>query len=152
MPRATITSDQDAIVSEIDIAAPPERVFKALSDAAEVRRRSPELSVYEMEPRLGGRWRLEMHPPQPYQGFSIIRHDGEIVEFDPPHILAYTWTANFHKDPKMRSLVRWELTATNSGTHVKLTHSGLKLEPEARTDYAGGWPGVLDQLKNSLQK
>jgi uncharacterized protein YndB with AHSA1/START domain len=102
----TITPDQDAIISEIDIAAPPERVFKAISDAAEIRRRSPELSVYEMDPRVGGKWRLEMRPPQPYHGFSVIHHGGEILEFDPPRLLIYTWTANFHTDPEKRSTVR----------------------------------------------
>ena len=148
----TITPDQDAIISEIDIAAPPERVFKAISDAAEIRRRSPELSVYEMDPRVGGKWRLEMRPSQPHHGFNLIQHGGEILEFDPPRLLVYTWTANFHNEPEKRSIVRWELTPTKSGTHVKVTHSGLASEPQARKDYAGGWPGVLEDLKKWAEK
>jgi uncharacterized protein YndB with AHSA1/START domain len=152
MATTIITPNQDAIVSEIDIAAPPERVFKAIADAEEVRRRAPELSLYEMDARLGGKWRLEMRPQQPYHGFSVIHHGGEIVEFDPPRLLAYTWTANFHNDPEKRSVVRWELTATKSGTHVKLTHSGLAAEPQACKDYSGGWPGVLQELKKSVEK
>ena len=151
MASTTVTPDQDTIVSEIDIAAPPERVFEAISDAKVVRRRSPELSAFEMDTRVGGRWYLEMRPPQPYHGVSVIRHDGEILECVPPRLLAYTWTANFHKDPKGRSVVRWELTPTKSGTHVKVTHSGLVHEPEACKDYAGGWPGVLEALK-TLEK
>ena len=31
MATIIVTPDQDAVVSEIEIAAPPERVFKALS-------------------------------------------------------------------------------------------------------------------------
>ena len=149
MPSAIVTPDQDAIVAEIEIAAPPERVFKAISDAAEIRRRSPELDVYEMDVRVGGHWRLEMH--QPYHGLSVVQHEGQILECDPPRLLVYTWRGNFHKDPKRESIVRWELTATVSGTHVKLTHSGLASEPEARKDYAGGWPGVLDELRRSVE-
>jgi uncharacterized protein YndB with AHSA1/START domain len=152
MATTRITPDQDAIISEIDIAAPVERVFKAISDAAEIRRRSPELSVYEMDTRVGGKWRLEMRPPQPYHGFDVIQHGGEILEFDPPRLLVYTWTANFHNDPNQRSIVRWELSPTKSGTHVKLTHSGLATEPSACKDYAGGWPGVLDKLKKFAEK
>jgi uncharacterized protein YndB with AHSA1/START domain len=148
MATTTVTPNHDTIISEIDIAAPPERVFKAISDATEVRRRSPELHAFEMDARVGGKWYLEMHPPHPYKGFKVIRHDGEILEFDPPRLLVYTWTANFHKDPKGQSVVRWELTPNKSGTHVKLTHSGLADEPEACKDYAGGWPGVLEQLKS----
>ena len=151
MPSAIITPDQNTIISEIDIAAPPERVLKAICDPAEVRRRAPEISVYEMDTRVGGKWRLEMRPPQPYHGVSVIQHGGEILEYDPPRLLVYTWTANFHHDPEHRSIVRWELTKTKTGTHVKLTHSGLASEPQARKDYAGGWPGVLDELKKSVE-
>lgn len=152
MATALITTDQDAIVSEIDIAAPAERVFKAISDAEEVRRRAPVLDAYEMDMRVGGRWYLEMRRAEPYHGFSVIRHEGEILELDPPRLLVYTWTANFHKDPKGRSVVRWELTPTKLGTHVKVTHSGLASEPDARKDYAGGWPGVLEDLKKFAEK
>lgn len=150
MASTTVTPDHNIIVSEIDIAAPVERVFKALTDEAEIRRRSPELDAYEMDTRVGGKWYLEMK--QPYRGQSFIRHEGEILEIDPPRLLVYTWLANFHNDPKHRSIVRWELTSTKSGTHVKLTHSGLASEPDSSKAYAGGWPGVLDELKKFLEK
>lgn len=151
MAHTIITPNLDAIVCEIDIAAPPQRVFKAISDAEEIRRRSPQLQAYEMDMRLGGRWYLEMRVPQPYRGVSVIRHEGEILELDPPRLLVYSWLANFHNDPKMSSVVRWELTATKTGTHVKLTHSGLASEPQAAKDYSGGWPGVLEGIKQFLE-
>lgn len=152
MTDPAITPDQDTIVSEIDIAAPPERILKAICDPAEVRRRSPQIAVYEMDTRVGGKWRLEMHMPQPYHGVTSIHHGGEILEYDPPRLLVYTWTANFHTHPEKRSIVRWELTPTKSGTHVKVTHSGLASEPQARKNYAGGWPGVLEDLKKAIEK
>lgn len=152
MPQTVVTSDGDVIVSEIDIAAPPERVFKAISDPEEIRRRSPELDVFEMDTRVGGQWYFEVScQGQAYKGFSKIRHEGEILELDPPRLLVYTWFANFHKDPKLRTIVRWELTPTKSGTHLKLTHSGLASEPEMARDYAGGWPGVLEELKKFIE-
>lgn len=147
MATAKLTGNPDTIVSEIDIAAPIERVFKAISDANEVKRRSPQLTAYEMDLRPGGRWFLEMPLPAPYKGVDVIQHDGEVLEVDPPRLLVHTWFANFHQSPKSRSVVRWELTSTPSGTHVKVTHSGLSSEPEAARDYAGGWPGVLAEVK-----
>lgn len=147
MATTFVTPDQDTIVSEVDIAAPADRVFKGICDAETVRRRTPNLGVYEMDLRAGGKWRLEIRMPKPYRGVEVIRHDGEVLEIDPPHLLVYTWFANFHTDPKHRSIVRWELTPTKSGTHVKVTHSGLASEPQACKDYAGGWPGVLEELK-----
>ena len=148
----TVTPDQDAITSEIDIAAPPELVFKAICDAETVRRRCPGLDVFEMDLRVGGRWCLEIRAAKPRRGCSVTRHDGEILELEAPRLLVYTWFANFHEDPKSRSVVRWELTPTESGTHVKVTHSGLASEPAARADYAGGWPGVLEEIKTYAEK
>jgi uncharacterized protein YndB with AHSA1/START domain len=147
-----VTPDQDAITSEIDIAAPPELIFKAICDAETVRRRCPGLDVFEMDLRVGGRWCLEIRAAKPRRGCSVTRHDGEILELDPPRLLVYTWFANFHEDPNSRSVVRWELTATGSSTHVKVTHSGLASEPAARADYAGGWPGVLEEIKTYAEK
>jgi uncharacterized protein YndB with AHSA1/START domain len=152
MPQTILSPDQDVIVSEIDIAAPPERVFKAITDPEEVMRRAPELDFFEMDTRVGGRWSFEMNCEQkPYHGFRRIRHEGEILEIDPPRLLVYTWFANFHKDPKMRTIVRWELTRASSGTHVKLTHSGLSAEPTVAKDYAGGWAGFLEELKKFVE-
>jgi uncharacterized protein YndB with AHSA1/START domain len=147
MATTMITPDQDAIVSQIDIGAPVDRVFQGICDAETVRRRHPEFDVFEMDLRVGGKWRLHLRTPKPYRGVDVIRHHGEVLEIDPPRLLVYTWFANFHSDPKHRSIVRWELTPTKSGTHVKMTHSGLAAELEALQDYAGGWPGVLEEIK-----
>lgn len=147
MATTFVTPDQDTIVSEVTIAAPADRVFRGICDAETVRRRTPNLDVFEMDLRVGGKWRLQIRMPKPYRGVEVIRHDGEVLEIDPPRLLVYTWFANFHSDPKHRSIVRWELTPAKSGTHVKVTHAGLAPEPEALRDYAGGWPGVLDALR-----
>ena len=37
MPTPSITPDQDAVVTEIDIAAPPARVFQPLTDPARLK-------------------------------------------------------------------------------------------------------------------
>jgi uncharacterized protein YndB with AHSA1/START domain len=152
MPASIITPDQDTIVTEIDIAAPMERVFAAICDEEVVRRRAPYLELFEMDLRVGGKWRLELKMPKPHHGVSVVKHDGEILEVDPPRLLVYTWFANFHSDPKHRSIVRWELTPKKSGTRVKVTHSGLASEPAACKDYAGGWPGVLEEIRVYAEK
>jgi uncharacterized protein YndB with AHSA1/START domain len=152
MATSTVSPDLDTIVSAVDIAAPPALVFKGICDPETVRRRVPSLQVFEMDLRVGGKWRLEIGMSRPHHGVSVVRHDGEILEIDPPRLLVYTWFANFHSDPQHRSIVRWELTPTGSGTRVKVTHSGLRSEPMAAKDYAGGWPGVLQELKTFAEK
>ena len=158
MPSSQITPDQDAIVTEIEIAAPPERVFQALTDPAQLIRWWGEddckASVWEMDARLGGKWRFEAGDRKGkivVNGVSDFKAHGEITEFDPPRALAYTWFGNWHEHPERPSRARWELSATKKRTRVKVTHSGLANEPIARKDYAGGWPGVLELLRKHCE-
>jgi uncharacterized protein YndB with AHSA1/START domain len=157
MTAAIVTPNQDALVSEIQIAAPPARVFNALTDAGELRHwfGSPECPVksWKMDARVGGRYSYATEKGSlVVNGVSEFECHGEILECDPPRVLAYTWIGNWHDDPQSRTVVRWELTPKGSGTHVKVTHSGLASLPVARADYAGGWPGVVEMLKKFVEE
>ena len=155
--KATSTSDNDAVVSEIYITAPPERVFKALSDPRQLKLwfTTPEAPVqsWEMDARPGGRYRYATE-----KGTIVVNNvsefecHGEILEINPPRLLVYTWIANWHEEKRRSTVVRWELFPEAIGTRVKVTHSGLAQENVARKDYAGGWPGMLDQLKAFTEK
>jgi len=156
MTSTIITPDLDAIVSEINIAAPPERVFRALTDAGELKRwfNNPECPVksWHMDARPGGKYGYATD-----KGSIVVNSvdqfqcHGEILEYAPPRLLVYTWIANWHDDKTCNTVVRWDLTPTAAGTHVKVTHSGLSSEPVARKDYSGGWPGVVESLKNFVE-
>lgn len=152
MATATITPDQDAVVGEIEISAPPERVFRAPTDSAELMRwfndTSCPVKFWEMDARRGGRYRYATEKGKVViNGVSEFECHGEILEYDPPRLLVYTWFGNWHDEKTRRTIVRWELTSKGAGTHVKVTHSGLSNEPAARKDYSGGWVGVLENLK-----
>jgi uncharacterized protein YndB with AHSA1/START domain len=157
MPKVIATSDNDALLAEIHIAAPPERVFAAISDPKQQRiwwdNKDCRLEVFEMDARRGGKWHMATrHTNMTINGVSKFDCGGEIVEYDPPRVLAYTWIANWHDEKSRTTLVRWELSAQGSGTLVKVTHSGLAQEEMARKDYQGGWPGVMEQLKAFAEK
>jgi len=148
-PEVTI---QDSVVAEIHIAAPPERVFQAIANPEEMMRwftdPSCPIKLYELDARKGGRWRFATNAStKPLNGVSEFRAGGEILEFDPPRLLVYTWHANWHDDPAQATVVRWELRPSKNGTQVKVRHSGLAKENLAREDYISGWPGVLNSLK-----
>jgi uncharacterized protein YndB with AHSA1/START domain len=152
VPTAIITPDQDAIVTEIEINAPPARVFKALTDPKELIRwftdESCKAKSWEMDARLGGRYAYATEKGSVVvNGVSEFECHGEILEIDPPRLLVYTWIGNWHLDKQRKTVVRWELTPSGTGTKVKVTHSGLALEDVARKDYSGGWPGVVEKLK-----
>lgn len=157
MASIVVTPDQDALVSEIHIAAPPERVFQALIDPAQamVWWNSPECPIegYAMDARPGGRWRYDTKQSQMnVNGVSKFHCEGEVIECDPPRVLAYTWIANWHERPAQRTVVRWELAASKGGTLLRVTHSGLTDLPVSRKDYAGGWPGVVESIKKFVEK
>ena len=66
--KSTITPDSDAVVTEIHIAAPPLRVFQALTDPKELIRwfndSSCPVKLWEMDARLGGRYRYATEKAQ----------------------------------------------------------------------------------------
>lgn len=156
MATVSITPDQDAVVSEIHIAAPPERVFQALVDPKQVMSwwtgGDCEIESFALERRTGGLWVYDTKPSSlNVNGVSKFHCEGEVLEYDPPRRLAYTWIANWHQDKTLRTVVRWELSSQTGGTHVRVTHSGLIADPASRKDYSGGWPGVVANLKKFIE-
>ena len=157
MATSIVTPGKDAIVSEIQIAASPERIFRALSDPDELRRwfSGPDCPAkfWTMDARVGGQYSYATEKGSiTVNGVSEFECHGEILECDPPRLLVYTWIANWHDDTSARTVVRWELEKKGSGTRVKVTHSGLASLPIARKDYSGGWPGVVEMLKKFVEK
>ena len=100
MAQAVITPNQDAIVNEIEIAAPPERVFQALTQADQLVQwwtsETCPREFWQMDVRRGGRWHFKNKPSatMAINGVNVFEAIGEILEFDPPRVLVYTWIAN----------------------------------------------------------
>jgi len=167
MATTGLNPGQDAVSCETEIAAPLERVFQALTDPKQLfawwgQEPSVELLLFEMDARPGGRWRFRGRPapgadhgPVGEQlrrnGAEEFEAHGEVLEYAPPHVLAWSWIANWHEHPTQQTLVRWELTPIPNGTRVCVTHSMLKNEPVARKDYSSGWMGVLRLLKGFVE-
>jgi uncharacterized protein YndB with AHSA1/START domain len=154
---AIAAQGQDSVVVEIEIAAPPERVFSAITDAKQMKQWwiSPvcESTFWEMDARVGGKWGFSTTPAtKSINGVNEFNCRGEILELDPPRLLVYTWVANWNDKPDFRTVVRWELTPSPTGTRLKVTHSGLADQKVARELYQGGWPGVVDSLKKFTER
>jgi uncharacterized protein YndB with AHSA1/START domain len=144
------TPEPDAIVSEIQIAAPPERVFQALTDPAQVvlwwgREGIYRSTKFAADVRVGGKW-LNAGIGPDGRNFEI---SGEYLEVDPPHLLASTWIASW--TGTAQTTVRWELTPKDGGTLVRIRHSGFAAHPELADSYRG-WPRMLGWLQALLQR
>ncbi len=160
MPATITTADQDAVITELEVNAPIERVFHALTDPAQLMRwwgqeGECKATLWEMDARVGGKWRFEASDPSGkiiVNGVSEFRAHGEILEFSPPRRIAYSWIANWHDRPEQPTVVTWDLASAGQGTKVRVTHSGLAHLAVARRDYAGGWPGVVNYLKTFVER
>jgi uncharacterized protein YndB with AHSA1/START domain len=140
----------DEIVSEIRIAAPPERVFQALIDPAQVVQWWGQVGVYrctkfECDLRVGGRWKtlgLDGHG----NPFEI---SGEYLELDPPSLIESTWVATWTGSAVTK--VRWELERSAEGTLVRIRHSGFGAHPDLAQAYRG-WPRMLGWIQALIEK
>jgi uncharacterized protein YndB with AHSA1/START domain len=150
MATPEITPNADEIVSEIQIAAPPERVFQALVDPSQVLRWWGQTGIYrctefESDLRPGGKWR-NVGVSADGRPFEAA---GEYLEIDPPRLLVLSWVASWTGEVK--TTVRWELEATKQGTVVRIRHRGLAAHPELK-NYYSGWPRLLGWLQALMER
>lgn len=150
MATPNISPGGDAIVSEIQIAAPPERVFEALVNPSQVVQWWGQQGIYvckefHADLRVGGNWRSAGVDGRG----NPFETSGKFVEINRPKILAYTWVASWTGD--LETLVRWELEPSGEGTRVRIRHSGFGAHPEAAQNYRG-WPRMLGWLQALLER
>jgi len=146
MTNIAMSPDRDAVLAEIHIAAPPEKVFQAISDPNQLKNWWGQKGNYrhtdvQCDVRKGGKWRTA-GVGEKGDKYEV---SGEYLEVDPPRLLVYTWAASF--DGGTPTTVRWELQPQAGGTRVSLRHSGFAKQPEVSTHYSGGWPTVLAWMR-----
>jgi uncharacterized protein YndB with AHSA1/START domain len=140
-------SNQDQIIQEIFVEAPPDIIYQALTDPEQLTNwwgddKTYHCDSWKVDLKIGGTWQSK---GKGIQGdpFSV---EGEYLEIDPPKVLSYTWNPSWHKIPPTK--VRWVLTPQGTGTLVQVTHSGFRGNVEALENHKGGWPSVLNWLRN----
>jgi len=159
MATATITPDQNAVIAEIFIAAPPARVFQAISDPTQLPRWWGQGGLYRvtkstMDLRPGGKWRSD-GVGSDGQEFYV---EGEYLEVDPPRLLVHTWKGSY--GPPITTVVRWELEArevhglhpsgpkkSGTGTFLRVRQEGFGREVESAISHGEGWKRVLGWLE-----
>jgi uncharacterized protein YndB with AHSA1/START domain len=151
MATATVTPDQETVLAEIFIAAPPERVFHAISDPEQLSRWWGENGLYRITERAadirpGGKWRCAGIGADGTK-FSV---EGEYLEVDPPRRLVHTWIASYQGP--LKTVVYWDLEAqtvhglhpsgpkkAGTGTMVRLRHEGFVGAPQSAISHGEGW-------------
>ena len=141
------TDVTDSVVLERTYNAPVARVWKALTDADQMRV-----------------WYFDLKEFKPEVGFEFeftVEHEGnryhhlcKITEVIPQKKLAYTWR---YADEEGNSLVTFELFAEGDKTRLKLTHEGIETFPKtpayARKNFESGWLQLIgSELKEFVEK
>ena len=163
MATVVITPDQDAVVGEIFIAAPPARVFQAITDPNQMplwwgAQGLYRITGWKADLRVGGQWSS--------QGVGAdgkpFRVGGEYLEIDPPRLLVHSWLPSFGHPHK--TVVRWELEPQSvhglhpsgprkagTGTLVRIRQTGFAGDLASATDHSEGWKRVLGWLSGFVE-
>lgn len=147
--RALASVDGGVVKAEIEITAPPERVFKALTNAAELAAWWGAHGMYHTT-----EWQIDLRPGGKWSTVAINADGsrstvgGEYLEIDPPRLLVHTWRPSW--DDFMETTIRYDLQPTATGTRVLVTHSGFGDRAEQATGTGEGWRRVLDWLGEFL--
>ncbi|GGL70186.1 SRPBCC family protein [Wenxinia marina] len=126
--------DIRTVVIERDLAHPPERVWRALT-----------------QPALMAEWLMKSDfAPEVGHGFTFEGDwgavDGRVLEVETGRRLRYTWEAM-----GLESVVTWTLTETEGGTRLRMEQTGFR--PDQTQAFHGaryGWTNFLDQLQTLL--
>lgn len=135
----------------MDIDAPPERVFAAVSTpevaqwwgSAETYR----IEHWSMDLRPGGEWRSEGTTADDRK--FIVR--GTVLEVNPPWLLVHSWTYDW--DRGGTTTVRWEVELLGpSASRLTVRQWGLGADAAGCEGHARGWESVLGSLTTHLER
>lgn len=139
------------IVIEKNVNAHVSRVWRALTDLAEMRQWYFPIDAFEPKPG----WDFNFYAGPPHRRYH---HCCTIIDAVPNARLSYTWRYP-ELCPGCNTLVTWELRAGgDNNTRVRLTHTGVDAFPKsdpnfARASFVAGWTHILGKsLKPHVEK
>jgi uncharacterized protein YndB with AHSA1/START domain len=146
----------DRIEKSIEIAAPIERVWRALTDHEE----------------FGAWFRVRLDGPFvtgelssghiTYPGYEHLRWEVRVVAMESPRLFAFTWhpyavdpDKDYSHEPQTR--VEFRLEESAGGTRLTVTESGFDKIPADRRDEAlrmneGGWEEQVRNVRNHAER
>ena len=132
-----------SIVVERDMAHPPEKIWRALTQSALI---EEWLMKNDFQPVIGHKFNFRARPVMGWNGVT----DCEVLELVPYQRLVYTWNASGEQARDgLKTIVTWTLTPHSGGTRVRMEQSGFRPEDEGGyRGMGGGWPRILGKLED----
>lgn len=133
-----------AIERTLELNAPPQRVWRAITDPDELARWFPQRATWDLRPGGSGVFSWEGHGDFPIRVEAV----------DPPGYLAWRWGLEVETDPdtsESATLVEWWLEPRDDGgTTLRMRESGFRFEAH-RTENETGWTEELGELVTLLE-
>ncbi|MFG1711049.1 SRPBCC domain-containing protein [Nonomuraea sp. M3C6] len=131
------------IRTDIYLPHPPERVWQALIDPAQL---AVWLMPNDFQPRVGHRFNFRTDPAPGFDG--VIQC--EVLAITPGELLRIGWAGG----PGLDTTVTWQLAPDGRGTRLLLTHEGFdQADPRqqaVRRLLDSGWRGHLTRRLQHL--
>ena len=131
------------------LSAPRSGVFSAFIDPSQLAKWwGPEgftVPSLGFQPRVGGRYRIEMQPPEDDRFYLT----GEFRELDPPAHLAYTFVWEDPAPDDVETVVGLSFQDLGEATEVALIQSPFKTEAR-RALHRDGWTDSFDKLERLI--
>jgi uncharacterized protein YndB with AHSA1/START domain len=141
--RAIASLKNGVILATVEIAVPPERVFRALTTAELAQWWGEEgayrVTSHKADLRVGGSW-VSTGKGADGKAFSV---SGTILEIEPPHRLVQTWKYDWQGSGETK--LTYQLEAIEGGTRLTVRHEGFA-DPKAAESHTSGWERVLGWL------
>ncbi|MEJ8652005.1 SRPBCC family protein [Streptomyces sp. MS1.AVA.3] len=129
--RLTASDGRNALRMERRLAHPPEKVWSAITDPAQIGRWFPSEVTVELRP--GGAMTFSM------PGVSGVAMTGAVTDAEEPRLFAFTWGEDH---------LRWEITPDGDGSLLTLVHTfGDRF---GGASFASGWHLCLTALSQLL--
>ena len=133
-----------------DLAAPRERIFRALSEPGVLAKwwgpsgfTTPEI---DLDLRVGGGYRFRMQPPEG-EAFHLA---GEFLELDPPRRLVYTFRWEEPDPDDRETVVTLTLDAVGDATRLSLSQGEFATDARLAL-HRSGWTESLVKLRELVE-
>lgn len=133
--------------------APPERVFRAWTDAEAVKGwfgpHGSKTVLAEIDLRVGGRYRFGVQSPDGY--LNYVSGTYRAIQIPTRLVFTWGWSNRDNPDPDEMMLVTVAFQAHGVGTQVTLTQEHLPSEM-SKEQHTAGWVESFEQLEQVLSE
>lgn len=108
------------IQHEVEYPHPPEKVWRALTEPAQIARWFPSAwgaTTTDFKPVVGADFRMDAEKKRGWRGHVT----GTVLEVEPNRRLVYTWAGSPQEDAEP-TRVEWTLEPTSTGTRLRFVY------------------------------